>query len=414
MHALASRPATVAPWWSDRAALARFVADLVAAELAALRHDPLIVPDGWTDALSLEHDLGLDSLEFLHVAGRLSGALQMHRSGVEDYLLARRTLGEWVDIATVALQHHDAELTFGSSGSTGQPKRCTHLLARLTQEADALAALFPGRRRVLCAVPGHHIYGFLFTQLLPQRLGLDGARIVDVRSHVPAALPRHAAPGDLVIGHPAFWQAALADGLAFPDDVVGVSSTAPCPDEVAAQAERCGLRALVQVYGSSETAGIGWRISHCEDYCLFPYLARTGAGERDLARTLPDGGTAPVEAPDVLAWSGQRTFAVCARRDGAVQVGGINVYPERVRAALLAHPGVADCAVRLMHPDEGTRLKAFIVRRPHDATADRDFLRDLRAWIDARLPAPERPKAFTLGPRLPVTAMGKPADWAIG
>jgi len=416
--------AALAPWWSARPALLRFVADLVAAELAALRHDPLLQSAGWTEDLSLEHDLALDSLEFLHIAGTLSTALQMHHSGVEDYLLARRTLGDWIDIAGVALGHYDGELVFTSSGSTGQPKHCAHVLYKLEQEAGALAGLFPARRRVLAAVPSHHIYGFLFTQLLPRHLGLDSEQVASVRAHLPATLARHAAPGDLVIAHPQFWQAALAGGLAFPPDVIGVSSTAPCPDEVADAAGRCGLGALFQIYGSSETGGLGWRASHREDYRLLPYLARgEGAVERSVTRTLPDGAIETVQAQDGLKWSSARTFKVGVRCDGAVQVGGVNVYPARVRAALLEHPEVADCAVRPMRPDEGTRLKAFIVRRDVDINADgradradaeRAFLQRLRGWIDARLAAPERPKAFTLGACLPRNAMGKAADWSIG
>jgi 4-coumarate--CoA ligase (photoactive yellow protein activation family) len=340
----------------------------------------------------------------------------MHHSGVEDYLLARRTLGDWVDIAEAGLRHHDAELTFSSSGSTGQPKRCSHALERLEQETQALATLFPGRRRLLAAVPSHHIYGFLFTQLLPRHFGQGTLPVIGIRTQLPARLARVAAPGDLVIGHPAFWQEALGGGLSLPPDVVGVSSTAPCPDAVAEQAGESGLSALVQVYGSSETGGLGWRSSHRDDYRLLPYLERDGAQEGRLLRTLPDGRTEPVAAQDRLQWSGARTFAVGARHDGAVQVGGVNVFPGRVREVLLEHPAVAECAIRLMRPDEGVRLKAFIVPRAgcgDHPDGERVLLSELRAWIDTRFAAPERPKALTLGSRLPRTALGKAADWNI-
>jgi 4-coumarate--CoA ligase (photoactive yellow protein activation family) len=365
---------------------------------------------------SLDRDLAVDSLELLHVAGVLSAARHLHHSGVEDYLLARRTLGGWVDIAETGLGHHDAELTFSSSGSTGQPKRCSHATDRLEQEGQALAMLFPGRRRQLVDVPAHHIYGFLFTQLLPRHLGLDPIQVTCIRTQLPARLARIATPGDLVIGHPAFWEAALAGGIAFPPDVVGVSSTAPCPDGVAERAEAFGLAALIQVYGSSETGGLGWRSSHRDDYRLLPYLERDGKHERCLLRTLPSGGTETVEARDWLRWSGARTFAVGARHDGAVQVGGVNVFPARAREILLGHPAVADCTVRLMRPDEGVRLKAFIVPRVGCGVSpdgERELLNDLRTWIDTRFAALERPKALTLGSRLPRNELGKAADWNI-
>jgi len=408
MHAIDPRPA---PWWTARPALLRFVADLVAAELAALRHDPLFRPGAWTEALSLQHDLGMDSLEFLHVAGVLAGALQMQHSGVEDYLLARRTLGDWVDIAATALEHRDRDLLFATSGSSGQPKRCLHAVDALEQEAQALAALFPGRRRLLVAVPSHHIYGFLFSHLLPRHLGLEPGQVTCIRARLPSQLAHFAQPGDLVIGHPQFWQAATALRPAFAADIVGVSSTAPCPDAVAEGATASGLAALFQVYGSSETGGLGWRASHCEDYQLMPYLARAADGERALVRTLPDGRTERLQAQDELAWSEARRFAVGARRDGAVQVGGVNVFPERVREVLLAHPEVADAAVRLMRADEGGRLKAFVV--PRAGIDGADLVRRLRPWSDSRLAAPERPKALTAGPQLPRNAMGKLADWGI-
>jgi len=407
MHAPGALPA---PWWSERSTLLRFVADLVAGELAALRHDPLLLPTCWTESLSLQHDLGVDSLELLQLAGSLAESLQMQRSGVEDYLLARRTLSGWLDIATAALQHWDGELTFRTSGSTGEPKRCTHVLAALEQEAASLAALFPQRRRLLLAVPGHHIYGFLFGVLLPRHLGLGPQQVLSVRARLPSQLARHAQPGDLVVGHPQFWQAALEAGVRFPGDVLGATSTAPCPDAVAQQAEAAGLASLVQVYGASETGGLGWRSSHRDAYRLLPYLERAPDREDALLRRGPGGETRTLYPQDSLAWCAADRFTLGARRDAAVQVGGVNVFPERVRQVLLEHPQVEDAAVRLMRPAEGMRLKAFVVPRP-DAPAPAVLVQQLRGWIDARLAAPERPKAITLGRRIPRGALGKPADW---
>jgi len=402
----------IAPWWADRSALLRVVADLVAAELAALRHDPLLLPGGWSASLSLQHDLGVDSLELLQVAGSLAETLQMQRSGVEDYLLARRTVAGWLDIATAALQHWDGELTFRTSGSTGEPKRCTHALAALEQEAASLATLFPQRRRLLLAVPSHHIYGFLFGVLLPRHLGIDPAQVISVRERLPSQLARHVLPGDLVVGHPQFWQAALTEGTGFPADVMGVSSTAPCPDAVAERAQAAGL-GLVQVYGASETGGLGWRASHRDPYRLLPHIERVPGSDDSLLRRGADGAAQLLRAQDGLAWCGPDAFTLGARRDSAVQVGGINVFPERVRQVLLTHPLVADAAVRLMRPDEGQRLKAFIVPRA-GVEADSGLAQALRGWIDQQLAAPERPKAITLGACIPRGALGKPADWSIG
>jgi 4-coumarate--CoA ligase len=80
---------------------------------------------------------------------------------------------------------------------------------------------------------------------------------------------------------------------------------------------------------------------------------------------------------------------------------------------LLAHPGVADASVRLMRPDEGDRLKAFVA--PKNERAIRSQLRqELDAWVAERASAPERPRSFTFGSVLPTNAMGKPSDWLCG
>lgn len=158
------------PWWRQVGALERLVGDLIAGELAHLRPGGTVDPPPWpADLLLDEQGLGLDSLERLSVASALNEALHLHDSGVEDLLLVRRRFGEWVHLAGMGLDHAGQRMTFRTSGSHGAPKPCTHALALLEQEVDFLATLLDGRRRVFSAVPAHHIYGFLFTVLLPGR-----------------------------------------------------------------------------------------------------------------------------------------------------------------------------------------------------------------------------------------------------
>lgn len=402
----------ILPWWEPRGVLRGFVADLLADELARQRRAAVPHARLWTDATRLDEDLGVDSLELITAATALAEALHLHASGIEDYLLARRTLGDWVDIARAGLERYSECLTFRTSGSTGTPKPCLHPLAALRQETAHLATLFPGRRRILAAVPGHHIYGFLFTVLLPRELGVFADAVQDLRGSTPAWLARGAQPGDLVIAHPEFWRAVARTVPALPPDVVGVTSTAPCPDEVALQLQRAGLSRLVQVYGASETAGIGARDSHEAPYEFFPHWRVDPRNPQWLLRTLPQGGDQAAMVPDALVPAGERMFRVGPRHDDAVQVGGINVFPARVREVLCRHPAVQDAAVRLMRPEEGARLKAFIVTRP-TAPAAPGLLADLQQWIDRELTTPERPKAIRFGARLPATPSGKAADWSL-
>ena len=398
-------------WWQDRGRLRRFVADFIAGELAHLRRSSL-APLRCDEQLRLDADLGVDSLELLQLATAFAEALHLHESGIEDYLLARRKLGEWLDIAAAGLGRFSDRLTFRTSGSTGSPKPCVHSLAALEQETVHLATLLPGRRRVLCAVPCHHIYGFLFGVLLPARLRVADEAIIDLRASTPAWLARGAQPGDLVIGHPEFWAAVARSAPRLPPDVVGVTSTAPCPPEVAQGVLDAGLARLLQVYGSSETAGIAARDAVDAPYELFPFWRVDPRNPQWLLRAMPDGGEQAFAPQDALQRTEERSFFVGKRHDEAVQVGGVNVFPARVRDVLRRHPGVIDAAVRLMGPGEGTRLKAFIVPAPGAPSASQ-LRADLHTWIESELAAPERPKALRFGAALPTTANGKLADWSL-
>ncbi|KDB50509.1 4-coumarate-CoA ligase [Sphaerotilus natans subsp. natans DSM 6575] len=359
-----------------------------------------------------EDGLGLDSLERMSVAAALSQTLHLHESSADELLTAHATFGDWLRITGQALAQVDARLTFRTSGSSGQPKPCTHTLADLQQETRFLARLFTGAhrkplRRVLTAVPAHHIYGFLFTVLLPVELG--HLPVQDVRRVTVNDLPRRMAAGDLLVSHPAHWALLARHASALPAGVIGTTSTAPCPDETAQALTRCGLQRLVQVYGSSETAGIAWRDAPAAHYELMAHWTRPDNQAHDLLRHSDAGDTRAFALQDALKWHGPRHFNVMGRLDQAVQVGGINVFPSRVRDVLLQHPEVADAAVRLMALQDSARLKAFVVPRPEaDIT---DLTQRLDTWLAPRLSAAERPRAFALGSELPRNAQGKLADW---
>lgn len=401
-------------WWSDDAALSRFVADLVAGELARLRPGPRFPADisggglpggeAWRNGL-----IGADSLEMLQLSAALAEALDLAAApGAADYLPGRRTFGGLLDTCRSALPRCGSHVTFRTSGTTGAPKPCRHRLADLEQEAEFLRTLFPERRRILAAVPSHHIYGFLMTILAGACPGGTRLPVVDIRERSPAALAGLAAPGDLIVGHPAFWSAVVRSGAILPAGIQGCVSTAPCPAGTARGVIAAGLDRLVELYGSSETAGIGWRDGPADGFRPMPHWRRVG--DTVLRRTSADGTERDVAVPDRLDWTGDGRFRVAGRLDGMVQVGGVNVSPDHVRRRLREHPWVADAAVRLMDPSEGDRLKAFVVPAP-DAPAGPDFHRALTRWIDHNLAVPERPRALSCGPSLPSDAIGKDADW---
>lgn len=398
-------------WHANPRLLERYMADLIAEEVARLRpgEPGLPMPLCGKDRAFDERGLGLDSLERLAVASVVSEALHLHESHVDNRLIARPFFGDWLEIAKEGLDRFDTRLTFRTSGSSGKPKACMHLRADLEQEVAYVANLLIGRRRVLSAVPAQHIYGFLFTVLLPQRL--CSAPVRDVRNMSVHGLMAILEAGDLLISHPAHWALFGRFLNDIPSDVIGISSTSPCPEELSRSLTAGGLARFVEIYGSSETAGIGWRDTPGAPYRLLPFWQRDPSDESTLIRRASEGSPRRVALPDRLTWQDNNCFTVGGRLDEAVQVAGTNVYPARVARVLMEHPHVMSANVRLMAPHEGDRLKAYIVIT---AGTDPEALRiALMQWANARLNAAERPKSLTFGSSIPLNNRGKLADWPL-
>ena len=387
----------------DRSSLVRVVADKLRAELARPGGVPQSLPESpWPDDFAIGADgLGADSLQKLQLAGALNEMFHLHRSGHEDELLARRRFGDWVDIVASSWAEHAQEITFTTSGSTGAPKPCRHAVVDLIAEAaDHVQHLRP--QRVLSAVPSHHIYGFLFTVLLPRLAGVD---VIDIGPGRPGLVPRR---GDLIVSYPDHWR-YLAQSWGQMPEVTGVSSTAPLPETLAQRLREGGRMRLVEIYGSSETAGIGRReTTEGPFFLLERWSGMAGWTDSGAARLIARDGRMAA-TPDVIEIAGPRQFRVVRRLDRAVQVGGVNVFPAHVATVLEAHPQIAAAQVRLA--EDGARLKALLVPK-HERVDSAALLASVRDWINVALSVPERPRSLQLVPALPRGKMGKPADWA--
>jgi len=198
---------TVPRWWRHPPLLQRYVSDLIHAELCLMRLSGAGLPPlPWGASTDLETDLGVDSLERQGLAVALASSLQMAGDGADGGLLRAATLEALCVCAAGSLERSSDRITFKTSGSSGVPKSCVHQLDLLWQEAVFFAGQLPAAQRIVCAVPAHHIYGFLFTVLLPLAAQ---APVLDARHMLPSALPQQARPGDVIVGFPGYWQALV-------------------------------------------------------------------------------------------------------------------------------------------------------------------------------------------------------------
>jgi 4-coumarate--CoA ligase len=364
------------------------------------------------DAHLDEAGLGCDSLARLQLAEAVAEFFDLRRLGREDLLLARPTVGAWVELAAEAWAQGLGTPVLRTSGSSGAPKRVPVSAAEIWQEADALAGVLADPAapvaRVLALVPAHRIYGLICTVALPARLGAPVRDLFAAGPDaIPAPPPAPAAEGaDLLVAVPVQWR-YLVGRLAPGAPRRGLSAGAPLGGETADALLHGGaLSDLLEIYGATETGGLGWRRHPEPNFRLFDHMARRGAA---LERRLPDGSRRPVAPQDRLAWRGPRSFRPAGRLDGGVQVGARTVYPAAVARRLEAHPQVAAARVRPLTVGADTRLKALVVPAPGADPAALEAA--LWAWIRRDLPSWERPVRLALAAAVPTDALGKDRDW---
>ena len=348
----------------------------------------------WDFNTSLDAEtVGADSLDLTNIASAVNQLFQIHEIGTEDFLLRYRTLGDWTSLVKEAIQEGTSGVSFRTSGTTGPPKLIFHSWEYLQAETEELKEIFSGIDRVLALAPAHHIYGFFYTVALPARLDV---RVVETRQaweHVHSDLHEN----DLIVSFPERWKYIASTRKTFPEKVLGVSSTAPLEKEIYKTLLNQGLDSLIEVYGSTETGGVGYRTHPDSNFNLMGHWQK---GEGDLLK--------PAEAKhkrewihpmDYLHWKGDREFFPTGRKDSAIQVGGTNVDPEKVANVLREHEWVADAVVWKMQPEEGNRLKAYIVLY-NQAPNENEARESLHKWIEKNLETPSRPKSLSFGPRV--------------
>lgn len=375
------------------------IAAVVAACLAERRR--AVFPHGFTGAI-------LDSLAASH-----EGALVVHdRAGAAG--LDLRALDDAVGAADgqgidLAMAFEDAReqrlLTFMTSGSTGRPRAIVKRTRELFDEAHALVetlGIGAGARLGL-GVPSSHVYGFLFGVAVPA--------VVPVVVHAPLLRT----PSDLADAEPLdFFVAAPPTILSFSHaggaerlrGATVVSSGSELPPAVAASALSAGAGRVVEIFGSTETGGIGYRQNVADAFTRLPAVTfevdETSARVRSPYASA-DG--APVDLGDHLSVDPDGRFRFVERDTDRVKIGGRRISTGHVEALLRAIPGVHDAAVRPRRSSEarGSRLAALVV-------ADAPMTTDLRRRLAAELDAEFVPRPILVVPRIARSPSGKLAE----
>jgi acyl-coenzyme A synthetase/AMP-(fatty) acid ligase len=297
-----------------------------------------------------------------------------------------------------------------TGGSTGSPQIWSKTCTNIFSEALFLARHFDITEKdcVVATVPPYHIYGLLFSVVLPL---VSGARVVAATPSFPgdiaAAIREHEATVFAAV--PAHYRVLRQQALSDSNLRLAVSSAGMLEEEDSLAFFHNNGVGVVEVYGSTETGGIAtrnrargeehftalptvdWKIHREQLAVVSPYISP------DL-ELLPDGYFLTADRVEACG----NGFLLKGRADNITKVGGKRVDLEEIRTLIKNAPGVTD-AVVLALPDAGGR-GVFLASLIQGQGVD---VRDVKTFLSLSLEAYAMPRIVKTIPRIPLQENGK-------
>lgn len=352
-----------------------------------------------------------------------------NRPATADYLLGQGSflLGEWLGRegkieaksgefdALKPLDPMRSQMVIFTSGSSGEPKMIRKTLDQLQKEVEILELQWGAMidsAAALSTVSQQHFYGLLFRLLWP------------LAAQRPFYSPMYLSPEPLLkaaSAAPAYWVASPAqlkrlDELSDWNEIAGLkaifSSGGPLPDDSARRIAMSGARPVVEIYGSSESGGIGWRRPPLEK----TWQPFTGT------RLVEQGGRCRLYSPllgneesclldDAVECHDDGRFTLNGRLDRIVKVEGKRLSLNEMEHVLLGLSWIKQCHCLLL---AGAReqIAAIVVpvegdRRVMEGQSRESAILGLREHLLLHFESVVVPKKWLFINELPMTAQAK-------
>jgi hypothetical protein len=317
-----------------------------------------------------------------------------------------------------------AILELFTSGSTGERKTVRKTLAQLDQEVAVLEKTFGhrlGACTVYATVSHHHIYGLLFRLLWPLSVGRPFADATFLLwDEWLAQLPSRAAA--VLIASPAHLERIVPENekvLRKKSIRVIFSSGGPLQESAAERFQTHAGHAPIEVFGSTETGGIGWRERRGADALWEPLNGvkvsiDNPKNSRLRVQTSFGASKAWILMGDRGRLFPRGRFSVEGRADRIVKIEEKRLSLDDMERRLQQHPQVKSARILLLEskPDTRSSLGAVLILTPQGrrqvARAGRAvFLTTLRAHLRKSFEASTLPRVFRIVQDFPVDGMGK-------
>jgi len=298
-----------------------------------------------------------------------------------------------------------------TGGSTGAPQLWSKTGTNLLGEALFLATHFAvsPQDRIVATISPAHIYGLLYSILLPL---VSGAAVVAGIPSFPEEIVRSVREQEatILVSVPPHYRALRGKGSLGPSLRLAFSSAGQLDVDDNAEFCRHNGAGVVEVYGSTETGGIGLRHRFRGETGFTPYptIDWQIRDERLLVRSpyLSPGLSRDADhyflTADRVEPCGTTGFQLRGRADSITKVGGKRVDLEAIREAIKGLAGITDCLV-LALPEAGGR-EHRIVALVEGGTVD---IEAIRAVLTARFEPYGLPRAIKVIERLPIKDNGK-------
>jgi acyl-coenzyme A synthetase/AMP-(fatty) acid ligase len=298
-----------------------------------------------------------------------------------------------------------------TGGSTGSPRLWTKTAANIVAEGLFLARHFDvtEKDRIIATVSPCHIYGLLFSVVLPLVASASvAAATPSFPDEIRSAVRDN--KGTLLAAVPAHYRVLRGRKLSAPELRLTFSSAgmlAAEDNEAFVSANGIGV---VEVYGSTETGGIATRDRSAGEghFTAFPSVrwrvldGLLAVSSPYISPNLSLDSDGYFLTADRVERQGPGSFSLLGRADFVTKVGGKRVDMEEVRAVLLRQAGVRDSVVLALPDDRGRehRIAALVVGEGVRAEA-------VRSALSGELEPHALPRRIILVDRIPMTRNGK-------
>ncbi len=317
------------------------------------------------------------------------------------------------EITLLPLDLSKLSLTLFTSGSSGAPKAIEKSLSSIAAEVDVLESLWGNSlqaSKINSTVSHQHIYGLLFRVLWPLCSGRAFARHDLV---YPEQVLACASLNTALISSPALLK-RLGEITTSPYRQI-FSSGGPLPYPAAQQSQLLFKSLPIEVFGSTETGGIGYRQQHeaTTPWRLFPCHQVTLSADQCLRIKSPfiDANTW-YQTSDQCELLSDRSFQLIGRADRIVKIEEKRISLVDVEQRLTQLEWIGEAVVLPLNNENRLVLGSVLTLTPKGIQALNKIgkgklwlaiRQQLRQWVEPV----GIPRRFRVVDEIPVNSQGK-------